>query len=97
MRTTILTTAIALAVAATGTAARNCKYGVKYCGSTLRQIGNYDRDMEIALSNHGVRGGEDNTLFECTTIIGNIQMVQYCGIGRCVDGGQGNSDYCQDV
>jgi hypothetical protein len=49
--------------------------------------------MEVVLSVHGLRGGEDNTLFECSSI---IPYVHYCGIGKCVDGGQGNGDYCQD-
>jgi hypothetical protein len=67
-------------------------------GDYVASLHDYDHAIEVAHSNHGLRGGEfeDNTLFECTTIIGNIQYFNYCGNGKCVDGGQGNSDYCQD-
>ncbi|KAF7365797.1 hypothetical protein MVEN_00453700 [Mycena venus] len=92
MRTTILTTAITLAVTATSATARNCKYGYNYCGRTLRSIGNYDDFIEVAMNNVGQTGYADDVLFTCSTILGNIQYVQSCG--TCVDGNQGNNDYC---
>ncbi|KAJ7441135.1 hypothetical protein FB451DRAFT_1299112 [Mycena latifolia] len=111
MRTTILTTAIALAVAATSAAARNCKIGSLYCGRTLRTIGahsrtfplqylancmsltgNYDHDIEIALSNAGLYGTGNDSLFECRDIFGHVTYIETCN--GCVDGGQGNNDHC---
>ncbi|KAF7368580.1 hypothetical protein MVEN_00181500 [Mycena venus] len=95
MRTTILTIAVALAVAATSTAARNCKYGVTYCGSTLQRIGNYDTEIQSISRSRGLSGAGDSILFRCSTILGNVEYAGYCGGGKCMDGGQGNSDYCQ--
>ncbi|KAJ7195058.1 hypothetical protein GGX14DRAFT_575828 [Mycena pura] len=98
MRTTILSTAVVLAVAATSAAARNCKTGLLYCGSALRHIGNYDGNIKKAIKwiliPHGETDGND-VLFECSDIFGNIVYDRQCGKGNCVDGGQGKSDYCR--
>ncbi|KAJ6580425.1 hypothetical protein DFH09DRAFT_1076686 [Mycena vulgaris] len=92
MRTTILTTAITLAVAATGAAARNCKVGTLYCGRSLLQIGKYEDAIKIALRNAGIFGDGDDYLFECNSIFGTVQYVGSCRI--CVDGGLGHNDHC---
>lgn len=79
-------------------AARNCKTGLYYCGSTLTGIGNYRPQLDQLSfdTKHGIQYPSKwkTSLFYCHGgREGVISWKRDCPIG-CVDGGANKNDYC---
>ncbi|KIM41489.1 hypothetical protein M413DRAFT_27828 [Hebeloma cylindrosporum] len=77
--------------------ARNCTPGLRYCGSTLLDIGNYQGQIDQALADAGVQEVDNgkSALFFCQGgDNGVIQFIRECTVGQCVDAGTGNDDHC---
>ncbi|PMD60383.1 uncharacterized protein K444DRAFT_560923 [Hyaloscypha bicolor E] len=93
MKFTRTTMIIALATAAV---ARNCTPGLKYCGRTLLDIGNYADQIAQALadSNKGDSNGGRDDLFNCIGgSSGVIKFESICSNG-CATEPAGVSDKC---
>ncbi|KAJ3003612.1 hypothetical protein HKX48_001671 [Thoreauomyces humboldtii] len=94
---TVLATALVAALAP-AVSARNCKAGLDYCWQTLLDIGHYgDQTLAAAkAAGYDAHGpGQPPVLFHCDGgVSGDIHFVRECP-GRCSDGGDGTSDYCQ--
>ncbi|KAJ3492673.1 hypothetical protein NLG97_g5231 [Lecanicillium saksenae] len=91
---------ITLAAAATLVAtafARNCTPGLVYCGWNLLRVGNYQEQVNRAISQKGWNVNGKNihdTLFNCLGgPNGEIDVLDWCS-GNCADGGEGHNDFC---
>ncbi|KAK4207082.1 hypothetical protein QBC37DRAFT_456586 [Rhypophila decipiens] len=98
-------TTLAITVLATLAAARNCTPGLRYCGSTLREIAtgdNYDiqiREAFVAFTGNRFASQEDENkaLFLCLPgPDGDVRVHEVCDIS-CRDNGNDNSDSCNLV
>ncbi|KAL6890036.1 hypothetical protein GGI43DRAFT_416226 [Trichoderma evansii] len=81
--------------------AANCTPGLDYCGFNLLGIGNYQAQITDALQKASLdssnKGVSTNTLFHCVGgQNGDIVVIKFC-TNRCVDGGPGKSDFCNQV
>ncbi|UKZ54386.1 hypothetical protein TrVGV298_008194 [Trichoderma virens] len=86
---------------ATLTLAANCNPGLDYCGFNLLGIGNYQPQINDALEKASLdpsnKGVSTNTLFHCVGgYNGDIVVIKFC-TNRCIDGGSGKSDFCNEV
>ncbi|GFN15979.1 hypothetical protein AtubIFM55763_007087 [Aspergillus tubingensis] len=96
----LLSTLVASALAlTTSVQAANCNAGLNYCASVLKSIDfKYVQMMNAAI---GQKYGDFNAdlvhpmlyLWHCNAD-GSVSIVKRCD-WDCVDGGAGNSDYCQ--
>ncbi|KAF2680812.1 hypothetical protein K458DRAFT_457917 [Lentithecium fluviatile CBS 122367] len=78
-------------------AMRICTISYNYCGSDLLNIGNYKGDITKALSVAGQPTDAahiQDSLFNCYGALGQIQFIQFCGSGKCINAGSGSDDYC---
>ncbi|MCJ1226752.1 hypothetical protein MMC12_003405 [Toensbergia leucococca] len=76
-----------------------CHHYQRYCGSWLLKHDGYTKsDLEDAIKQEG--GGDDaqkdpeNALFECTTVTGKIDMLEWCFNGCVETGAAGHNDAC---
>ncbi|KAF2467421.1 uncharacterized protein BDR25DRAFT_62501 [Lindgomyces ingoldianus] len=82
----------------------NCKNGVLYCGHTLDNMGWNYQTIKNACYASSYNNGQvpddgqiEQSLFKCGASGGALVWVNNrtpCARG-CVDGGSGNSDYCE--
>jgi len=77
--------------------ANNCTPGLDYCGLTLLHKGNYQAQIDQAIADAGVPEVDNgkSALFFCEGgDNGVIKFIEECTVGKCVDAGTGESDYC---
>ncbi|EQK99179.1 hypothetical protein G6O67_000173 [Ophiocordyceps sinensis] len=81
-----------LATAVSLVASRLCKNGLRYCASTLLEIGNYQQQIHRELDTWSpCTATTDNYLYYCDE--GDIHLVGNCQWG-CDDSGVDESDSC---
>ncbi|PVH79009.1 hypothetical protein DL98DRAFT_516367 [Cadophora sp. DSE1049] len=87
---------LAAALVAEAAPQDNCNHGLAYCGLGLLRKGNYYSDIINSLNNAHQSTDQDHVNFSLFLCSGDddVPFRQYCGPGRCVDGGRGVSDYC---